>query len=40
VEHLEGNQALVTKIPREVHGRHATPAELALDLVAANQGGV
>jgi hypothetical protein len=37
-ENLDGHLALVTHVEREVHGGHATAANLALDLVAAAEG--
>ena len=40
VQHLEGHLALVLEIAGEKNRRHAAPAELALDEVAAGQGGL
>lgn len=35
--HLQGDQAAVPEVAREVHGGHATSAELAFDRVAVGQ---
>ena len=37
VEHLERDVALVPEVAREVDGRHAAGADLALDGVAAGE---
>ena len=39
-EHLHRDPALVAEILGYVHGRHATRAELTLDVVAPLEGGV
>jgi len=39
VEHLEGDRAVVLEILGQEHGRHATPAQLALNPVAGGDGG-
>ena len=36
-KHLEGDEAVVVQVPREVHRCHAALTELALDRVAAGQ---
>ncbi len=38
-EHLDGHLAVVLQVVGEVHGRHATAAELVLDGVAAGEAG-
>ena len=38
-EHLEGDQALVPQVAREIDRGHAALPELALDGVAAGEGG-
>ena len=40
LEHLERDVAAVPHVEREVYGRHAADAKLALDKVAAREGGV
>jgi hypothetical protein len=40
VEHLEGDRPLVPQVPGQVDGGHPAAAELALDRVAAGQGGL
>ena len=37
MEHLHGDRAVVSQILGEVHGRHAAPAELALERVAVRE---
>ncbi len=38
-QHLERDLAVVPKIVREVHGRHAAAPEFPLDSVAVGEGG-
>jgi hypothetical protein len=38
-QHLDRDPAPMLPVLREIHGPHATPPELALDGVAAGQGG-
>jgi hypothetical protein len=38
-KHLERDRAVMAKVVREVHRRHAAPAELTLDAVTVSQGG-
>ena len=38
LEHLDGHRAVVLEVVREVHGGHASHAELALDAVPVGQG--
>ena len=40
LQHLERDVAIMLEIVREIYRRHAAGAELALDLVAAGEGGV
>jgi hypothetical protein len=40
VQHLEGDVALVSKIARQIHSRHAACAERALNVIAAGEGGL
>ncbi len=40
VEDLEGDGPVVAEIPREIHGGHAAPPELALDGVAVGERGL
>ena len=39
LQQLERNPAVMPDVAREVHGRHPAGANLALDLVAAREGG-
>ena len=38
IQHLDGHLALVAAVPRQVHVRHAAPAQLPLDDVAVAEG--
>ncbi len=40
LEHLDRDLAIVFEVAREVHGRHAARAELALDAIAVGEGGL
>ena len=40
MEHLERDGAVVLEVLRQVYGRHAAPAELALEGVAVGEGGL
>ena len=37
-QHLQGDGAIVLQIPGEIHGRHATGADLTLDSVVLGEG--
>ena len=37
VQHLDGDVAVVPEVVREIHGRHAARAELALDAIAVGE---
>ena len=37
VKQLEGDESLVLEVPREVHGRHSSAADLAFDGIAVDQ---
>src|SRR6266702_4631222 len=37
-QHLQGDGAIVLQIPGEIHGRHATGADLTLDSIALGEG--
>src|SRR3989442_8835223 len=39
MEHLDRHRAVVSQVLRQIHSRHASPADLALDLVAAGYRG-
>src|SRR5438552_11877283 len=40
MQHLDGHRALVAHVSREIHGRHATPPDLAVEVVAVRYGGL
>src|SRR2546425_13264508 len=39
MEHLDRHRAVVSQVLRQIHGRHASPADLALDLAAVGYRG-